>query len=729
MRTSFWKTTLLSFSLTMSFLGIRAQVVSPLPQKATYGERAFDNSVKFRFIGADKADADAVAVLRETLTVANDNEAVSLTIGEVGDRAVKQYSKLIPEVGQGYYLKVTPTEVVIAGHDEEGTFYGVQTFLQLMNEPQVRQCEIVDWPSVATRGVIEGFYGNPWSHEDRLRQFDFYGYNKMNFYVYGPKDDPYHRTHWREPYPPEEAQRLSELAEAARRNKVQFVWAVHPGGDIRWNLQDSIAIVSKLEAMYELGVRSFAVFFDDISGEGTRGDKQAGLLNYITDSFVRKHEGVRPLIICPTDYNKSWAGKNYLPKLGKTLYPEVRIMWTGNSVVDMIERDDLEWVNPRIGRKAFIWLNYPVNDYCQSRMLMGKTYGNGLDIADMVSGFCSNPMEYAEASKVSLYSIADYTWNMAAYDAQVSWERAMDYLMPTARIPFRFFCENNIDIGKTGHGLRREGESDEFTQLGSDDERLLFFIKMQAMASMLLADSVNSPEMLKELCPWVNSMRLLGERGALVCQMRADFNAGDTLAFVGHYKAQQAVYQEIKNIVSRDIEGSIVKARPMVSGDVVTPWVNEALNNVLEEYKHIHVYGADLFPEHSIDDGEYLVMANGKYLTNSLDEKRNPVFVAERDMVNPQRQQWTIEMDSSTHRYKITSKHDGCYINERGTFARDMLKNPYEPEWHTFILTRLGGKYSIQCAGNGGSDFLTADGEHLSNSKMEQLIFDIEMVK
>lgn len=87
---------------------------------------------------------------------------------------------------------------------------------------------------------------------------------------------------------------------------------------------------------------------------------------------------------------------------------------------------------------------------------MGKTYGNGLDINDMVSGFCSNPMEYAEASKLSLYSIADYTWNMPAYDPVASWERAMKDLMPVCHEAFRIFCENNVDIGYSGHGLRRE---------------------------------------------------------------------------------------------------------------------------------------------------------------------------------------------------------------------------------------------------------------------------------
>ena len=338
-------------------------------------------------------------------------------IGKVGDKAVKAYRKKIPQQAEGYYLKVTPKEIVVAGRDESGTFYGEQALEQIINSKLDNSkykefslldegFEIRDWPSVSCRGVIEGFYGNPWSHQDRLRQFEFYGKHKLNIYVYGPKDDPYHRAYWRDPYPEDEAAKLRELVEAAHRNKVQFVWAIHPGGDIKWNLQDSLAVVNKLNIMYELGIRTFAVFFDDIGGEGARAEKQAGLMNYLTDNFVRKHKDVEPLIICPTQYNKSWSKGDYLSILGTKMYPEVRIMWTGNSVVDMIERDDMEWINAQIKRKAFIWLNYPVNDYCQSRLLMGKTYGNGLDIADLVSGFCSNPMEYAaESLSIALRTI------------------------------------------------------------------------------------------------------------------------------------------------------------------------------------------------------------------------------------------------------------------------------------------------------------------------------------
>ncbi len=661
-------------------------------------------------------------------------------VGTIGDKAVKTYRKKIPLQAEGYYIKVTPKEIVVAGRDESGLFYGKQALKTLSNtslkgedlfkflKSQYKEVsplrgdsdgafEIRDWPSVSCRGVIEGFYGNPWSHEDRLRQFDFYGKHRLNIYVYGPKDDPYHRAHWREPYPEAEAAKLKELVEAAHRNRVQFVWAIHPGGDIKWNLQDSLAVVKKLNLMYDLGIRTFAVFFDDIGGEGARGEKQAGLMNYLTDNFVRKHKDVEPLIICPTQYNKAWSGGDYLSTLGTKMYPEVRIMWTGNSVVDMIERDDMEWINAQIKRKAFIWLNYPVNDYCQSRLLMGKTYGNGLDIADLVSGFCSNPMEYAEASKVSLYSIADYCWNMPAYDAEKSWEDALDELMPTSREAFRFFCENNVDLGKTYHGLRRDGESPEFRKVPND----VYFSRLVTEADALLADSLSQPEMLREIAPWVESMRVLGQRGLQVMAMQKALEAADTVGFIAHYRAEQRLEEKQKSIISRNYEGSVVKAKPIVSGTIVTPWVNEETLQLVKNYKKNFAYGLEFLPQQVIEDGAYFIKANGKFLTdvNASAERTGdcPVFVAEADTINPQRQLWNIELIPATGRYKITNVQDGRYLNERGTFWQDKAQNPFDADWHTFVIAKTEGGYTIQCGGRGGSGYWVTEKDRIKNDK------------
>lgn len=694
---------MLALLLGMNTLNAQTVTISPLPQQITWGQKAFSN---------DRL------------------QNIPVTKGILGDKAVKKYRKLIPQHTEGYYLKVTETEIILAAYDEAGLFYGEQTLSQITAQPTVMQCEVTDFPSVECRGVIEGFYGNPWSHEDRLRQFQFYGRNKLNTYVYGPKDDPYHRKHWRDPYPEKDARLIHELVEAAKKNHVQFVWAIHPGVDIQWNREDSLNVVRKLESMYSLGVRTFAVFFDDIWGEGSRGDKQAGLLNFVTDEFVHKHKDVKPLIMCPTQYNKAWSHGDYLPTLGEKMYPEVRIMWTGNSVVDMIGKEDMEWINSQIKRKAFIWLNYPVNDFCQSRLLMGKTYGNGLDIYDMVSGFCSNPMEYAEASKVSLYSIADYTWNMPRYDSKASWNRAMETLMPTSVEAFKVFCQNSIDPGKNGHAFRRDGESETFGKSGHSP--IFDFMLLSTAADALLADSVNQPEMLHEIAPWVESMKLLGDRGVQVMAMQMAMEKKDTVAFIGHYKAQQAIEQAQKAIVSRNYEGSIVKAKPVVSGNVITPWVNETVATLVKEYKKKHTYGLDAFPRQVVEDGQYFIKAGGKYLTDkdaSADRTGDfPVFMAERDNINPQRQQWNIELNITTGRYKITNAQDGRYLNERGQFWASKELNPFNADWHTYSIEKTEKGFTIQCGGLAGQGFWTLSGDRLQNAK-ESYEFQIEAVK
>ena len=184
----------------------------------------------------------------------------------------------------------------------------MQTLVQLIALPKLPLVEVTDYPDVPYRGVVEGFYGVPWSREARLSQLDFYGRNKMNIYIYGPKDDPYHSSpNWRKPYPAQEAEQLKELVECARRNEVLFYWAIHPGKDIRWNTEDRDLLMEKFESMYRLGIRAFAVFFDDISGEGTSAEKQVELLNDIYHNFVKVKGDVAPLLMCPTEYNRLWT--------------------------------------------------------------------------------------------------------------------------------------------------------------------------------------------------------------------------------------------------------------------------------------------------------------------------------------------------------------------------------------------------------------------------------------
>lgn len=92
-------------------------------------------------------------------------------------------------------------------------------------------------------------------------------------------------------------------------------------------------VLNKFGMMYDLGVRSFAVFFDDISGEGPRQTNKPTCSTSCKRSLSRRKKRVSPLIMCPTEYNRAWAGSDYLDVLGRTLDPAIHVMWTGNSVI------------------------------------------------------------------------------------------------------------------------------------------------------------------------------------------------------------------------------------------------------------------------------------------------------------------------------------------------------------------------------------------------------------
>lgn len=721
------KSFLLSLLMALLPLTLSAQqvTISPIPQSIEWGTKAFAQGAggANEIHGADLADADAVRALNALLAQYTFDTDLHIYIGERGAEAVSAYDAQIPEKSEGYYLSVQAGTIVIAGNDGRGTFYAVQTLRQILAQPEVQSVTVQDWPDIAERGVVEGFYGNNWSQTDRIRQFEFYGANKMNVYIYGPKDDPYHRNNWRQNYPTAEANKMKELVQKANENKVKFVWAIHPGLDIKWNKTDSINVVKKLEAMYGLGVRSFAVFFDDIFGEGTSGIKQAQLLNYVTDEFVKKHDDVDPLIMCPTEYNRSWSSDNsqYLRDLKNTLYPEVRVMWTGNSVVDFINKSDVTWINQRIGRKAYIWLNYPVTDYCIRHLLMGPTFGDDLNIANDLSGYTSNPMEYAEASMLSLYSIADYTWHMQTYDSNASWERAIKYLMPRHHEAFHVFCEHNVDLGQNTHGLRRTNESVAFKAVADDFKQKMtaaydtaalqallgqFDLMVNAADTLLATDE--SPELIAEITPWLQVMKLMGQRGQLIVNLYEDLHAENPEAFIEHYLAFTENEAAQKNVLSRDFPGSIKVVNPVVADVVVGPFLKEQLGQLVSEYRSKYDYRLDVFPAQVVDDGEYYIMYKGKYLTNVSATSSYPTFKADEDLVNPTRQYWTITLDMATNRYKIVSSHDNRYVNEKGAFTTNNTTNPYESAWHSYNIYRLNGKYAIQNAGSAGDKYWTA---------------------
>lgn len=451
-------------------------------------------------------------------------------------------------VSGAYSLCVRRQGIDIVGYDDTGVFYGIQTLRQVLESPisqngkTVPCLEVNDYPVFPYRGIVEGFYGTPWSHKVRLSLIDFYGRYKLNTYVYGPKDDPYHSSpNWRKPYPADQARNIHELVEACNKNRVEFVWAIHPGKDIKWNEEDYNNLKHKFDLMYQLGVRSFAIFFDDISGEGTNPAKQVELLNRLTKEFVKVKGDVSPLIICPTDYSRAWANptpEGSLSVYGRTLDPSVRVFWTGDVVCSDITRSTLAWVNSRIKRPALFWWNYPVTDYVRHIVLQGPVYGleNTITAGEM-TGLLSNPMEHGEASKLALYSVADYAWNPAAYNALDSWERALAAMAPQAKDAYRTFAIHSADT-ETGYRRDESWETTTFslghyTQQQYDD-LMREFEKIEKVPAQLEQGLANRG-LFSELRPWLTEFGKLGTRGKNALKLMEMFKHEAPEAFWNSY--------------------------------------------------------------------------------------------------------------------------------------------------------------------------------------------------
>ncbi|MFJ7495632.1 beta-N-acetylglucosaminidase domain-containing protein [Streptomyces sp. NPDC097727] len=432
--------------------GQRTPAITPTPQSVKSRSDRITISPTVTLVAGATSDEPSLKVVETALRRAGAQRVVrsdrpgrsGLTV-HVGDSAALAAQHLdgpsaLP--ADGYVLGIGAGRIVLAGKDSTGTYYAAQTLRQVL--PQVKHpgaevagLAIRDWPGTALRGVIEGFYGTPWSHEARLDQLDYYGEHKMNIYVYSPKDDPYLRAKWRDAYPADRLAQIKELTDRAVQRHVEFTYALSPGLSVCYSSDaDAKALVDKFQTIWDIGVRTFAVPLDDISytdwncaedkakwgtGGAAAGAAQAYLLNRVNKEFISTHPGAQPLQMVPTEYYNVSASP-YKKALSEQLDPDVLVEWTGVGVVaptmTVAQADAARTV---FNHPILTWDNYPVNDYATNRLLLGPFNGREKGLPGKLAGITANPMIQPYASKIALHTVADYAWNDAAYDPRASW--------------------------------------------------------------------------------------------------------------------------------------------------------------------------------------------------------------------------------------------------------------------------------------------------------------------
>ncbi|MEH7502543.1 beta-N-acetylglucosaminidase domain-containing protein [Neobacillus drentensis] len=452
-------------------------------------------------------------------------------------------------------------DIVIVGNDAAGTFYGAETFKHIIIEREgtdwIPEVEIKDWPTMPIRGAIEGFYGEPWSHEDRLSQLDFYGEHKMNSYIYAPKDDPYHRDKWKEPYPQEKIIEIEQLVKTAQKNHVDFTFAISPGNTITYSsdadLQD---LINKAQAMWDIGVRSFALFLDDIDpnlrspqdrvmfGKDANppAAAQAYLLNRFNEQFIKTHVGAERLITVPTEYYQANTSP-YRKRFADLVQSDIVVQWTGIGVVaPSITSADADKIHGIFKHDLLIWDNYPVNDFDRNKLFLGPLVGRDPNLTPEhgVIGLTANPMNEAEASKIPLFTVADYTWNPESYDANYSLEQSIKEFAGDAAEPLKVFVDSSYASGLNNS---KEPFSENLKPLiekfwtayesgnvkeGADD-LLNEFIKLKNTPSQL-RNTLDNKNFLEEVKPYLNKMELYGIAGEAAIKMVQAEQENDTQA-------------------------------------------------------------------------------------------------------------------------------------------------------------------------------------------------------
>ncbi|CAN9509923.1 unnamed protein product [Ophioblennius macclurei] len=269
-------------------------------------------------------------------------------------------------------------------------------------------------------GVVEGFYGRPWTMEQRTQLFRREQKWGLNTYLYAPKDDYKHRMYWRDLYSAEEAEQLIALISAAKQHEVEFIYAISPGLDITFSNPGEVAALKrKLDQVKEFGCSSFSLLFDDIEAEMCPADRRAfssfAHAQSAVTNEVYRHLGEPPtFLFCPTDYcahfcTPSVSGSSYLHTVGEQLLPGIDILWTGPKVVShKISVESIKEVSAVLKRPPVIWDNIHANDYDPQRLFLGPYKDRPTDLIPRLRGVLTNPNCEFYPNFVAIHTLA--TW-------------------------------------------------------------------------------------------------------------------------------------------------------------------------------------------------------------------------------------------------------------------------------------------------------------------------------
>lgn len=373
-------------------------------------------------------------------------------------------------------------------------------------------------------GLVEGFYGNPWSHEDRIGIIKKIGEFGFNTYVYAPKDDPYHRDKWRDDYPEPLLSNLVHLVKTSQSAGVDFFFTVSPGGEVSYSSQEDYeALMKKLKSLYEHGVMHYGVFFDDIAFELPEGEdkKRFGSIDKAQNYFIKKvYEGLKdidPKIVlstCPTLYHGR-GDEDYIRSFAKELPKDIYLFWTGREVCSQVlSGPDAELFTQKTGHRPTYWDNYPVNDSIMKwEFHLGPYDKRDYEIVEASDGLVLNPMEYSQSSLIAIETAAEFFKKPETYKKFESWERVLKKQVPEnifeAYKHFASFCFKSCVYPYFSNKFLM---AELMENMNKPDWRCGEFLYQEGVKGLdnakILLSNRDIP-LVKEALPWIKKFQLL----------------------------------------------------------------------------------------------------------------------------------------------------------------------------------------------------------------------------
>lgn len=316
-------------------------------------------------------------------------------------------------------------------------------------------------------GLIEGYYGKPWSAADRLATIADLALVGFSFFIHAPKADPFLRRRWRETHPEAQTRGLTQLSAECAKLGVRFGVGLSPY-ELYLGFDEAAksALSRKLAWLDEIGVTDLAILFDDMRGDPPDlAERQADILHWIAERTTASR-----LATCPTYYSDDPVldrvfGERpvgYLDQLGAALDPAIDVFWTGAEVCSReYSAANLSRVAAKLRRPPVLWDNYPVNDGpIMSRYLHLRAVTGRSGLAGHVRGHAVNPASQPTLSRIPARTLADAYRLGNGYDYGEAWRAAAAAVLgeDLARMVERhlyLFQESGLDrLGDTAERLR-----------------------------------------------------------------------------------------------------------------------------------------------------------------------------------------------------------------------------------------------------------------------------------